>query len=84
MENGEQASFRGLEVMGWGVWMEKVRAVLGGKGMEGFVGEEDFVVDVRLDWEPVKVNEGWGDVLPGLAAGEFWTYWSLSRVLLGT
>ena len=34
--------------------------------MEGFVGEEeDFVRDAGLDWEPVKVDEGGGDV-PGL------------------
>ena len=33
--------------------------------MEGFVGEEDFVGDVGLNQEPVKVDEG-GGVVPGL------------------
>ena len=33
----------------------------GGQGMEGFVGEkEDFICDAGLNWEPVKVDEGWG------------------------
>lgn len=39
--------------------------------MEGFVGKkEDFIADFELDWEAVKVEEGWGDVLPGLGASE--------------
>lgn len=52
-------------------WILRRSEVLWGKGMEGFVGEkEDFVVDAGLDWEPVEVDEGWADVLPGLGAGE--------------
>ena len=39
--------------------------------MEGFIGEEeDFVSDAGFDREPVKTDEGGGDVLPGLSAGE--------------
>ena len=43
-------------------------------------------MNAKLDLKPVKVNEGGGDVLPGLVtlAAEFCTYWSLSRALLGT
>ncbi len=39
--------------------------------MEGLVGvEEDFVGDTGLDWEPMKVDEDGGDVLPRLGASE--------------
>ena len=27
--------------------------------------EKDFVVDMELNLEQVKVEEGWGDLLPG-------------------
>lgn len=40
----------------------------------------------RTDRQPVEVNEGGGDVLPGLVrtlAAEFCTYWSLFKALLG-
>ena len=51
--------------------MEEVGEVLWGQGMEGFVGEkEDFICDTGLNLEPVKVDEGWHDVLSGLAVGE--------------
>ena len=51
--------------------MEEVREVQWSQGMEGFVGEkEDFIFDAGLNWEPVKVDEGWGDVLPRLGVGE--------------
>lgn len=36
-----------------------------------FVGEEeDFAGDAEFHGEPVKVDEGWGDVLLGLVVGE--------------
>lgn len=39
--------------------------------MEWSVGEEeDFVWNTGLDRDPVKVNEGGVDVLPGLGVGE--------------
>lgn len=31
---------------------------------------KEFGLDEELDWEPVEVNEGGGDVLPGLGACE--------------
>ncbi len=44
---------------------------MGRKSREGIMGEkEDCIIVPELNWEPVKVNEGWGDVLPGLGAGE--------------
>lgn len=49
----------------------KCRQVLGSKGMEGFVGEEEeFVGDVELDRKPVEVDESGGDVLPRLGVSE--------------
>lgn len=36
----------------------------------------------EFHWEPVEVEESGDDVLSGLEVGEFWTYWSLSRILL--
>ena len=46
--------------------MEKVRQLLGGTSVKGFEGEkEEFVVDAELDREPVEVDMGGGDVLPG-------------------
>lgn len=30
----------------------------------------DFVGDAVLDWEPVKVTKGWGDVLLGPGVSE--------------
>ncbi len=45
--------------------------MLRGKGMEGLVGEEDdFVHNAGLDQEPVEMEEGGSDVLPGFGAGE--------------
>ena len=39
--------------------------------MEGFIDEkEDFVFNTGLYLEPVEVNEGRVDVLPGLSVGE--------------
>jgi len=39
--------------------MEKVRQVLGERGVQGFNGErEEFVVDVELDREPVEADNG--------------------------
>lgn len=39
--------------------------------MEGFVCQlKEFVLYTKLDREPVKVDEGWGDVLPGLSLSE--------------
>ena len=56
--------------------------------MEGLVREEEcFVLNPGLERQPVEVDAGGGDMLPWLGAGEkpeFWTYWSLARVLLGT
>ena len=50
--------------------MEEVREVLWGQGV-GFVGEKEaFICDAGLNWKPVKVDEGWGDVLPGLGVCE--------------
>ena len=50
---------------------EKVRQVLGGEGMEGFVSQKkEFIGDTVLDWEPVEVDQGGGDVLPGLGVSE--------------
>ncbi len=43
----------------------------GVEGMERLVGvKKDFKIDTELNWKPVKVDEGGGDVLPGLGAGE--------------
>lgn len=54
--------------------------------MEG--EEEEFVGDAGHDREPVMVDEGGAEVLPGLGVsgnpGRFCTYWNLSRALLGT
>ena len=39
--------------------------------MAGLVREEEcFVLNLGLDRQPVEVDEGGGDVLPGLGAGE--------------
>ena len=44
----------------------RVRQVLEDNGMKGFEGEEEeFVVDAELDREPVEMDKGGGDVLPG-------------------
>lgn len=41
------------------------------KGRKWFVSkEEDFAVYVGFDREPLKVAEGWSDVLPGLSVAE--------------
>lgn len=38
---------------------------------EGFIGElKDFLSGPALVWKPVKMDEGWEDVLPGLRACE--------------
>ena len=45
--------------------------MLGGEGMERFVGqEENFVSDAWSNWEPLRVDQSGGDVLPGFGAGE--------------
>ncbi len=50
----------------------------GARGEEGFVGgERDFKGDVGLDREPVKVDEGGGDVLPVLGVGQNPRSWVL-------
>lgn len=76
----------GLEVLGQGVWVEDIREVLSSKGVEGFVGENEyFAADVEL-WKPVKVDEGVEVICcQGLEyVGDlFWTYWSLPRSMLG-
>ena len=54
-----------------GIGAEEVRQILGGEGMERFIGqEENFVIDTWFNWEPVKADESRGEVLPGLGAGE--------------
>lgn len=51
--------------------MKEVGEVLRCEGMKGFIGwKEDFAVDTELKWEPIKVEEGWGDALPGLGVDE--------------
>ena len=51
--------------------MEEVSEILRCQSMEGFVSDEEgFVDDSGFDGEPVKVDEGGGDVLPGFGAGE--------------
>ena len=51
--------------------VEGVIQILRGEGVERFIGQEtNFVGDVGFDWEPVKLDECGGDVLPGLGAGE--------------
>ena len=31
---------------------------------------QDFICDAGLNWQTLKVDEGWGDGLPGLGVGE--------------
>ena len=69
--DGEQAGVRGAQGPGCGVEMEEVRQVPGDKAVEGLVCEEkDFIFDAVLDQEPVEVNEGGGEVLPGPGTSE--------------
>lgn len=50
-------------------WLEKVWNKTGAR--RGFIGElKDFLSGPELVWKPVKMDEGWEDVLPGLPACE--------------
>lgn len=62
--------------------MEKVWKEM--RARRGFIGEsKDFRSGPELVLKPVKMDEGWEDVLPGLRACEdCWTCWNLPKTLL--
>lgn len=48
--------------------MREIGKILGGKRVKAGVGKKESITDAKLDWEPLKVDVGGVDVLPGFGA----------------